>query len=67
MYMRNADCNKYGILFNELSSQFSLGQDQYPKTILDANNVLSNDQFDAAYIENRKKRKDKERSMTAQQ
>jgi hypothetical protein len=52
MYMRNADRNKYGILFNGLSSQFSLGQDQYPKTILDANNVLSNHQFDAAYIEN---------------
>jgi hypothetical protein len=39
-----------------LLSQYSLGQDQYPKTVIDANNVLSNHWFDPAYVEAKKKR-----------
>ena len=59
IYLTNADQNKYGTLIQGLSSQFSLGQDQYPKTIEDANSVLSSHQFDAAYAAQLKKRKEK--------
>ena len=38
----NADRNKYGTLIQGLSREFSLGQDQCPKTIVDTNSVLSN-------------------------
>ena len=56
---KNADCNKHDKLLNALSGQASLGQDQYPMTILDTNNVLTNYLIDAVYFENQKKRKDK--------
>jgi hypothetical protein len=64
MYIRQSDRKKYGTLVDGLSTQFSLGQDQYPKTILDASNVLSNHPFDATYIENKKKTRDKEQTMS---
>jgi hypothetical protein len=50
-YLENSDKSKYGSLITGLLSQYSLGQDQYPKTIVDANNVLSNHCFDPAYAE----------------
>jgi hypothetical protein len=42
MYMENADKVKYGTLLSCLQTQISLGNNQYPKTLLEANNVLSN-------------------------
>ena len=57
------DQNKYGTLIQGLSSQFSLGQDQYPKTIVDANSILStNHQLNAAYATQLKKQKEKEKA-----
>jgi hypothetical protein len=44
--MENADQAKYGSLLQGLNSQKSLGHDQYPRTISDSNNVLSNHSFD---------------------
>jgi hypothetical protein len=46
LYMENADQGKYGSLFKGLSSQKSLGNDQYLRTLSKANNVLSNHKFD---------------------
>ena len=59
LYLENANKNKYGSLLTGLSTQFSLGQDQYPKDLIGANNVLSNHKFDTAYYEYKKKQKDK--------
>jgi hypothetical protein len=42
----------YGMILrglSGLSTQYSLGNDQYPKSIADAKNVLSNHKFDANY------------------
>ena len=57
VYVANTDHAKYGTLLTGLSSQYALGQNQYPKTLVDATNVLSNHRFDAAYLEREKKRK----------
>ena len=57
VYVSNTDKAKYGTLISGLSSQFALGQDQYPKTIVSATNVLSNHRFDSAYTDREKKRK----------
>jgi hypothetical protein len=56
MYLENADQDKYGSILNNLNSQKSLGDDQYPRTIVETNNVLSNHKFD---INNRKKQEQK--------
>ena len=45
-YLENADQEKYGSILKNLLSQKSLGNDQYPQTIVEANNVLSNHTFD---------------------
>ena len=42
MYLENANKLKYSLYFSGLSTQQSLGNDQYPKTITETNNVLSN-------------------------
>ena len=62
IYLTNTDLNKYGTLIQGLLSQFLLGQDQYPKTIMDANSILSNHWFDAAYATQLKKWKEKEKA-----
>ena len=41
-----SDQDKYGTVIQNLNSQKSLGNDQYPKTIVETNNVLSNHKFD---------------------
>ena len=48
LYMDNADKLKYGSILTGLNTQQSLGNNQYPKTITESNNVLSNHRFDAA-------------------
>jgi hypothetical protein len=47
LYLENADQTKYGTILTNLHSQKSLGNDQFPKTIVETNNVLSNHKFDA--------------------
>jgi hypothetical protein len=47
LYLENADQEKYGLLLKGLNSQKSLGHDQYPRMLTEANNVLSNHRFDA--------------------
>ena len=46
VYLKNADQGKYGSILTGLSTQKSLGNNQYPKTISDATSVLSNHPFD---------------------
>ena len=46
VYLKNADQGKYGSILSGLSTQKSLGNDQYPKTISDATSVLNNHPFD---------------------
>jgi hypothetical protein len=46
LYLNNADQKKYGSILQGLNTQQSLHNDQYPKTVIDANNVLSNHKFD---------------------
>ena len=61
----NTDHAKHGALITGLSSQHALGQDQHPKTLVDATSVSSNHHFDPACAEREKKRKanrDKQKS-----
>src|SRR5210317_2487808 len=44
---------KYGTLHKNLISQFSLGNDQYPKTITAATDVLSNHRIDQKFYDKR--------------
>ena len=46
LYLENSDQAKYGSILSGLITQQSLKNDQYPKTITEANNVLSNHKFD---------------------
>jgi len=46
LYLENSDQVKYGSIMQNLVQQKSLGNDQYPKTIAEANNVLNNHRFD---------------------
>ncbi|MGL5935619.1 MAG: hypothetical protein ACRCZI_08340, partial [Cetobacterium sp.] len=62
LLLQNADQNKYGSVLKGLESQYSLGVDQYPKTLVAAIQVLSDHTFDAAYSEAKKKRKDREKA-----
>jgi hypothetical protein len=48
LYLENADQSKYGSLLVGLNTQQSLGNDQYPKSISEANHVLSNHKFDSS-------------------
>jgi hypothetical protein len=46
LYLDNADKAKYGSILTGLNTQQSLGNNQYPKSVTEANNVLSNHRFD---------------------
>ena len=46
IYLKNSDQSKYGSILKGLNTQQSLNNDQYPKTVVGANNVLSSHQFD---------------------
>ena len=46
LFLKNSDQNKYGSVVTGLTSQFSLGNDQYPKDIATACDILSNHRFD---------------------
>jgi hypothetical protein len=56
--LSNADKAKYGLILKGLSTQQSLSNDQYPRTVTDANNVLSNHPFDNFKSSNKKGNKD---------
>lgn len=48
MYLIDSDQNKYRTVINGLHSKKALDNNQYPKTIIETNNVLCTYQFDNA-------------------
>jgi hypothetical protein len=60
IYLENADRKKYGTILSNLTSQKSLGNDQYPKTLIESNNVLGSHRFDANKTHKSQPRKDNE-------
>ena len=46
LFMNSSDYSKYGTLINGLKSQFSLGTNQYPKSITAVTHALSDYKFD---------------------
>ena len=53
LYLENSDQANYGSILSGLITQQSLNNDQYPKTITEASNVLSNHMFDNAKFYNK--------------
>ena len=62
LYIEAVDRSKYGTLVEGLNTQYSLNNDQCPKTILDATNILSNHKFDDACKEKKQKKKQEQKS-----
>ncbi len=56
LYLDSADQSKHDAILSGLNTQKSLGDEQYPKSITESNNVLSNHKFD---------KKDKNRSKNS--
>ena len=52
LYLVNGDQEKYGSITRNLNQQYSLGNDQYPKTLVEMNNVLSNHIYNLIKSEN---------------
>ena len=57
LFLSNSDQKKYGSLMKTFRTQYSLGQNQYCKSITRAGDVLTNNSWDASYKENIKKKK----------
>ena len=60
--IKGCDQTKYGTVVKGFASQFSLGNDQYPKTMNAVTDVLSNHRFDSRFYEVRDKRREKARA-----
>jgi hypothetical protein len=60
LLIKGSDQSKYGSLTKGFVSQFSLGNDQYPKTIQMATDVLSNHRLDPKFFENQKKSRERQ-------
>ena len=58
LLIHGSDQSKYGLITKGFVSQYSLGNDQYPKTIQMATDVLSNHKIDAKYYDNQKQNKE---------
>jgi hypothetical protein len=48
MYLGNVGKSRYVSILTGLNTQQSLGNDQYPRTVIEASNVLSNHKLDTA-------------------
>jgi hypothetical protein len=55
LLIRNSDQAKYGTVMNGLVSQFSMQNNQCPKTVTAATDILSNHRFDNSGVLNKKK------------
>ena len=62
LLLRGSDQTKYGTLLKGFTSQFSLGNDQYPRTIATATDVLSNHRLDQRYYDKQRTNRDKDRA-----
>jgi len=61
VYLENADQSKYGSILSGLNTQNSLRNEQYPKALNEANNVLSNHEFDKKLVASNKRNEEKTR------
>ena len=61
LHLANSDQGKHGSVLKNLNSQRSLKNDQFPKTIVDGNSVLSNHEFDKDFEKNKKFNKHKKK------
>ena len=59
LFMTNADQNKYGSLMARFNTSNSLGDVEYPKTVLKAHSVLGEHTWDKDYADKNKKQKEK--------
>ena len=57
--MKGADKAKYGTVMKGLVSQFSMKNDQYPKTIIDAMDIMAKHPFDEEYYEKKRNTREK--------
>ena len=53
LFLDNSDKTKYGSLITSFQSQFSLGNNQWPQTLITATDALSQHKFDQQYYNNR--------------
>jgi hypothetical protein len=60
MLMKNSDQGKYGSLMTSLTTQFSMGTNQYPKGIMAAVDILTNHRFDKKEPKNNNKEEELE-------
>ena len=49
LYLEQSDRKKYGTILSVFNTQYSLGNDQYPKSMAEVIIVLSNHKFDHGY------------------
>ena len=55
VFLKGCDQNKYGSVLKGLANQYALGNDQYPRRIMAATDVLSNHKLDQKFFDLRKK------------
>jgi hypothetical protein len=56
MLMKNSDQGKYGSLMTSLTTQFSMGTNQYPKDVMAAVDILTNHRFNKKEPKNNNQR-----------
>ena len=62
LFLRGAHHLKYGSLLKNLATSYSLGQEQYPRTLADAFGGLERHTFDAAFKEHMNRKKNQQGS-----
>jgi len=67
LVMKGADWTKYGVILKQIVTQYSLGNDQYPKTLTHAISILSDHKFDLTYQESRKKKQNNAKDKDKEQ
>ena len=53
IYLKNADKSKYDSILKSLNQQYSFGNNQYPTSITEANNILNSHKFNGNYNKSR--------------
>jgi hypothetical protein len=62
LLLRGSDQSKYGTIMKGFVAQYSLGNDQYPRTVQMATDVLSNHRLDAKFFENQKRQRERQQN-----
>ena len=64
LFLYCADTNKYGYVLENLKSQFTLKNDQYPKTLAAAIDTLSTHRIDPKYYESQRKKRENQQKQS---